>query len=211
MATKQIFLVTDKEPYYHKYTTDYQAFNGFSLAQKRRSVESLHQAYHRMHPDKKILEVSSASLEELGVQLSAFNLLKQVPSLDKKIPVECVFQGGKVYRDGGPYLDMYEMAPNQAKKDERKDSSGPLTAFAFEGKRFPLEPKTLFYDYLYLSALKENPELSDQLLVYDGFTDIFFNPEKAFNCQAISCAKYVTLVKLGRLEEYLNKIETLIY
>lgn len=207
MATKQIYLVNEREPYYRTYATEYKTFNGFSIAQKRRSVESLHNAYLQIHREKKILEVSSASMDELGVKLSAFNLLKHVPSLDRSIPLERIFQGGKVYENGGPYLDMYDMPSNKAKNDERKNNSGKLIAFEFEGRRFPLEPKTMFYDYLYLSALRENPELANQLLQYDGFTDIFFNPEKQFNCQAISCAKYVSLVKLGKLEEYLNQIE----
>lgn len=210
MAVKPIFLVNEKEPYYRTYTTEYKAFNGFSLAQKKRSVESLHNAYYQLHKDKKLLEVSSASSVELGVKLSAFNLEKYVPSLDKKIPVECIFQGGKVYENGGPYLDMYDMAPNKAKKDERKKSSGSLIAFEFEGKRFPLVPENVFYDYIYVSALKENEELSDQLADYDGFTDIFFNPDKAINCQAKTCARYVSLVKQNKLDEYLENIEKLL-
>ena len=109
MATKQIYLVNEKEPYYRAYTTEYKPFNGFSVTQKRKSVESLHHAYLQIHQDKKLIEISSASQDELGVKLSAFNLLKYVPSLDRKIPLERVFQGGKVYEkllregDGRPY------------------------------------------------------------------------------------------------------------
>ena len=207
MAQKQIYLVNEKEPYCRIYTVDYKVYSGFSLSQKQKTIRSYQGAYYQLYPGRKLLEVSSASEEELGRKLSAFNLLKYVPSLDRKIPLECIFQGGKVYESGGPYTDMYEMAPGEAKKDPRKDSSGRLKSFEFEGKRYPLEPKTLFYDGLYFLALKENPELAEQLLDYDGFTDVFFNPERAFNCQAISCARYVSLIKAGKLEEYLSDFE----
>ena len=89
-------------------------------------------------------------------------------------------------------------------KDERKEKSGRIISFEFEGRRFPNEPRTFFYDYLYLRALKENKDIAEKLLEYDGFTDIYFNPEKAENCQAISCAKYVSLVRQGKLDEYLK-------
>ena len=207
MASGQIYLVNENEPYYRKHTVDFDYVKGMSLKQKQKCALSLQQAFLQTHKDKKLLEVSRASDSELGMRLSAFNLMKDVPSLGKSLPLECVFQGGKVYENGGPYLDMYEMEPGQAKKDERKENSGRIIAFEFEGKRFPILPRTLFYDYLYLNALKENPELGKELLVYDGFTDIFFNPDKALNCQAISCAKYVSLSRLGILEDYLKELD----
>ena len=154
MATRKIYLVNDKEPYYRNYTLDFPWVSGMSVKQHTKCVQSQHNTFYKLQKDKKLLEVSRASDNELGVKLSAFNLLKYVPSLERKVPLECVFQGGNVYKDGGPYPDMYELSPRQAKKDERTNS-GPLIAFEFEGKRFPLEPKTAFYDYLYLNALKE--------------------------------------------------------
>ncbi len=210
MASRQIYLVNNKEPYYRKYTCEFTYYNGFSKAQKQRSIRSLHEAYHKLHSDQKLLEVSRASEDELGMKLSAFNLMVYVPSSGKRIPLECVFQGGKVYEHGGPYLDMYEMRPGDAKKDERKEKSGRIISFEFEGRRFPNEPRTFFYDYLYLRALKENKDVSEKLLEYDGFTDIYFNPEKAENCQAISCAKYVSLMRCGKLDEYLEKQDAIV-
>lgn len=210
MASRQIYLVNDSEPYYRKYTCEFTYYSGFSKAQKQRSIHSLHEAYYKLHNGQKLLEVSRASEDELGMKLSAFNLPVYVPSLGKKIPLECVFQGGKVYEFGGPYLDMYEMKPGDTKKDERKENSGRIISFEFEGRRFPNEPRTFFYDYLYLRALKENKDISEKLLQYDGFTDIYFNPNKAENCQAISCAKYVSLIKCGTLDEYLKKQDEIV-
>lgn len=151
-------------------------------------------------PGNKVLEISSKSMQEHGEDLSAFFLKKYVPSLGKKVPVECVFQSAKTFRLGGPYADLLEAAPREAKRDERLKNSGRLTCFTFEGKAFPLEPKTAFYDYIYLNALLENEELAETVLQYDAFTDVEFNPEKSLNCQAKSAAAFVSLSRMGLLD-----------
>ena len=70
-----------------------------------------------------------------------------------------------------------------------------------------MKPETIFYDYLYMSALKENEELSQQILEYDGFSDIVFNPNRSINTQAKAAAEYVSLVKTGQLDDFMDKIE----
>ncbi|MFP3398368.1 hypothetical protein SB749_18775, partial [Brevibacterium sp. SIMBA_078] len=65
-------------------------------------------------------------------------------------------------------------------------------------------PKTLFYDWLYLNALSLNEELIKEVIKYDAFTDIEFNPGKSINCQARSVALFVALYKTGELEEALS-------
>ena len=135
------------------------------------------------------------------MKLSAFNLQKSVPSLGKCISVECIFQGGKVFTGGGPYTDLYVKSSREAKKDSRLKSSGMLKNFYFEGNTIPLLPKTAFYDWLYINALTENEELAQELLEYDSFTDVEFNPDKSLNCQAKAAAVYVALARLGLLEQ----------
>ena len=168
-------------------------YGGFALSQAQKNVNELHNCFLKMYPDLKILEVSSKSTDELGIKLSAFNLKKYVPSLNKSVPVECVFQAGKVFENGGPYLDLLEALPKDAKRDERLRNSGKLIAFEFEGKRYPTYPLTEFYDSIYIEALNENKELAKQVIKYDAFTDIAFNKEKSINCQARTCAKFKTM------------------
>jgi len=72
------------------------------------------------------------------------------------------------------------------------------------GKEWPLQPQTLFYDWLYLNALNQNQDLASKICEYDGFTDIEFNPKKSINCQAYSAALYTSLVKEGKLVEALG-------
>ena len=116
------------------------------------------------------------------------------------MPVENVFQSGKVFREGGPYPDLLEVSPKAAKRDERLRTSGPLTGFRYEGVDFPLLPQTAFYDFLYINALLEHEEPAKVVLEYDAFTDVEFNPEKSLNCQAASAAMFVSLHRLGMLD-----------
>lgn len=201
MAYRPVFRPTNNIPYYHPVSIEFKFNSGFSVSQKQKNIVNLHEQYERLHEGEKVLEVSSKSMQDGGKQLSAFNLKKFVPSKNAYYPLECVFQSGKVFSDGGPYLDLLEKTPKEAKKDDRLQNSGRLTKFVFEGIDFPLEPKTLYYDYLYINALIENPELAEVLMEYDGFTDIEFNPGKQINCQAKSCAAYVSLRKLGLLDK----------
>ena len=81
----------------------------------------------------------------------------------------------------------------EAKKDERIKESGTLIGFDLFGDIWELEPKTAFYDYIYIKTLLENKHLIDDILKYDAFTDIEFNPEKSINCQAYSVALFKAL------------------
>lgn len=174
---------------------------GFAASQKQKNMDALHEAFLRRFPGKKVLEISSKSRTPLGVKLSAFNLPKFVPELGKAVPLECVFQGSKVFAAGGPYRELYTGTAREAKKDPRLKSGGMLRAFRFEGRDYPLIPRTAFYNWLYVNALLENPELGQALLEYDGFTDIEFNPDRSLNCQAEAAALYVALARKELLEE----------
>ena len=52
-----------------------------------------------------------------------------------------------------------------------------------------------FYSWLYFIALNQNKKLKTEILNYEAFTDIEFNPEKSLNCQAYSAALYSSMVK----------------
>lgn len=101
----------------------------------------------------------------------------------------------------GPYQDLLTVPPRDAKRDERLRTGGRLTGFYFDGRVYPIRPETAFYDYLYISALLENPALSETVLSYDAFTDIEFNPQKSLNCQAAAAARFVSLHRLGLLKK----------
>ena len=203
MAIRPVFVVSLDHRYCIREDTEFEFFNGFSDKQKKRCIASLHQAYLKKHKEKKILEISSKSEEELGVKLSAFHLM--LPLQNKKIcSVESAFQAGKIFEKGGPYLDLLDVSSREAKKDERLKNSGKILSFTFDGKIFPTEPKTYFYHWLYINALHSYPELTEQLIQYDAFTDIVFHPQKSINCQAEAAAVYVSLQKQGLLQDALK-------
>ena len=186
--------------------TAFAFFSGFSDQQKKRSIRSLHQAFLEGNPNRKVLEISSRSEEVLGVSLSAFHLMLHTAE-GKEYTVESAFQAGQVFENGGPYRDLLEASPRAAKKDERLRTSGGIVAFEYNGERFATEPKTLFYNWIYMNALAQSKALAAQILEYDAFTDIEFNPQKSINCQAEAAAVYVSLQRLGLLEEALQSKE----
>ena len=201
MAERPVYVTTMKAPYVSVYKPQFTWNSGLNKVQKQKNIAALHDAFHRIEPDLNVLAISSKSLQPLGIKLSAFNLPKYVPSLNKSVPVECLYQGGKIFAAGGPYTDLYTATARAAKKDERLKSSGMLRGFFFEGEEMPLIPATAFYDWLYVNALMENPELAEELLQFDAFTDIEFNPDKSRNCQARAAALFVAMHHLGRLDQ----------
>lgn len=202
MACRPVFAVGDQFRAVVRRDVDFLWFAGMADCQKRKCIDSLHEAYTTRFPAHRVLEISSKSRDELGVRLSAFNLTKYVPSLGKSVPVECLFQGGKMFWDGvGPFTDLYTGLPIDAKRDRRVRSSGPVEGFWYEGREFPNKPASAFYCWLWCSALMEHPDLAEQILHYDGFTDIVFNPEKSQNCQAEAAAIFVTLARRGQLDQ----------
>lgn len=202
MAIRPVFSVSLNNKIFIHEDVNFEWFSGFSTMQKRRSINSLHQNFLLKHPEKKILEISSKSEIELGVKLSAFNL--KLHRNGKIFSVETAFQSGKIFENGGPYLDLLDKSSIVAKKDERLKNSGKIKGFIFEDKRFPITPKTYFYNWLYINALSENIELAEQIMAYDSFTDIVFNPIKSINCQAMSAAIFVSLKKQNLLNKTLN-------
>jgi len=171
---------------------------GFAVAQKEKNIEALHRSAYAAGY-RKILEVSTKSDNKRGRHLSAFYL--KVKSSRGEMPLECVFQGSKVFEGGGPFVDMYEMDAREAKKDPRLKESGRLIAFEFEGTRWPLEPKTVFYDWLYTGCIYPHREWAAKLHAYDGFSDIEFNPFRSINCQARSIALFLSLMKRRELDD----------
>ena len=202
MAIRPVFIVNNQNPFYEERSIEFQFYNGFSETQKHKSIDSLHTAFLRDNPSGTILEVSTKSTNPIGVALSAFNLPVRVSS-GTEYRLECVFQGSKVFEHGGPYLDLLPLMPWVVKKDSRLKESGNLIAFRLDGTEFPLEPKTFFYDWLYVNAVSQNANLRESILRYKAFTDIEFNPQKSINCQARSAAIFVSLSTAGLLDSAL--------
>lgn len=191
MAERPAFFIDKGKVVCESYSFEW--FSGFAVSQKQKSIESLHNAIIKADTDAKPLEISTKSKDAVGIKLSAFNLKRNGYTLEN------IFQSAKVFENGGPYLDLLDMPPKEAKRDDRLHTSGSLKAFQYQNEEFPLNPKTVFYDYIYIMAVRESftaHELS-AISKYNYFTDIEFNPAKSINTQARTAA----MVKLI-LDEY---------
>jgi len=184
---------------------DFTWYSGFSIQQKQKSIESLHTAAQSMGLNP-ILEISSKSKDELGVSLSAFNLMINTRK-NKVFSVESAFQGSKVFEHGGPFPELLQVRSIDAKRDRRLKERGNLIGFSFFGQDFPIKPRTSFYDWLYINALNQDEEIKELLVEFQAFSDIEFNPKKSLNCQAYSTALFVSLVKTGMLHSALASFD----
>ena len=119
MANRPIFIPKFEGDFLVKtQNIDFEWFPGLSVSQKQKSIDSLHLEAKKLEGVEKVLETSSKSKNELGVALSAFNLMiKSVRG--KQVSVECVFQSSKVFEGNIQYLDLLEMSSKEAKKESR--------------------------------------------------------------------------------------------
>ncbi|MFC2513916.1 MAG: DUF6977 family protein [Prevotella melaninogenica] len=182
---------------------EFNWYMGMSLEVRRRSIRSFHEKAKEQGFNH-ILEASSKSEQEIGIQLSAF-FLKNI----KGYPVENLFQSSKVFVNGGPYRDLLAVTPREAKKDSRLRESGEMVKFTFNQQDFPLEPKSLFYDWLYLNVLfsERNLALREAFFeeYFDAFSDIEFNPQKSFSCQARTLALCVSLYENESVQDFIQE------
>lgn len=208
MAERPVFCVLETPPFTEKRNMEFEYFGGFSKAQKQRCINSLQGSYLEHFPQHQVLEISSKSELPLGIELSAFNLMIDGSKLNlPSFSVESAFQGSKVFEEGGPFTDLLEQPSIVAKKDQRLRNSGEVLYFEFFGTKFQKDPVTFFYHWIYINTLQRHTEFHQEVLQYDAFTDIEFNPKKSFNCQAESVSIFCGLHRTGRLEEALQSKE----
>lgn len=194
---------------YERHEVEFAFYPGFSQTQRRRSVHSFHEQYRAKHPDHRVLEVSTASSDDVGRAASAFNLLIRRGSFAGR-PVESVYQSCKVFRQSftGELSQISSLASEvpQVAKRKNRDNNASLVEWTFRDESIGLDDtwakdcRVNFYDWLYIFALRDHPDLVERLSRYDAFTDISFNPIKSYNTQARACAIAVTLFRKGGLE-----------
>ena len=176
---------------------------GFASRQKKKSINDMHQVIRKKYGFNHVLELSSKSGNKLSFLLSPLSLKLTNENGGEPCSVENAFQSSMVFEDGGPYIDLLSAPPRQAKKDERLITSGELIGYNYFGMEWSVEPLTTFYDWLYVNALKQNPQLHEEVMQYQAFTDMEFNPKKSIHSSAYALAMFVALHK----RELLDNIE----
>lgn len=208
MAKRICFLSRpDEHPIFSEIEVEFKYYSGFAVSQKQKSICAMHESIKLTDSSLRVLEISTKSTDPLGVALSAFNLKFVDEKTGNAYPLENIFQSSKVFEGGGPYRDLLDVHPKDAKRDERLKESGKLVCFNCDNTIWDTEPKTMFYDWIYIRSLYRDKALSHKILEYNAFTDIEFNQERSINCQARSAAIFVSLSKLGKLEEVLSDKE----
>ena len=209
MANRPIYIAQDTLPYIRIEHVDFKWHAGLSVSQKKKSIKSLHQAVLKQDPHLSILEISTKSNNPIGVNLSAFNL--RLDTTDgRSVPIENLFQSSKLFKNGGPFKDLLNVSPKMAKKDMRLQESGELVGFISKDRIWPLKPSTIFYDWIYINTLRSNEFLSGEIMNFNAFSDIEFNPKKSINCQARSAALYVSLARNKLLDKVLESPDVFI-
>ena len=206
MALRPAFVPDPNRPdLVRRVDVEFKWHPGFAPSQKQKSVQELHSAAKAMGIHSP-LEVSTKSQHGLGQTFSAFRLSVRLRD-GSEVPLESAYQASKRFEEGGPYLDLQRKNPKDAKRDPRLRSSGRVIGFVFEGTTWPISPSFLFYDWLFLRALRDSNVDPGHLSEFDAFTDIEFNPAKSLNTQAHAAALVVALQRLGRLGEAQNSAQ----
>ena len=205
MAERPIFVATSTGlAFVRTILVEFAWHPGLAKTRKQKNIRELHNVACNELCIESILEVSSKSQSSVGTQLSAFNLTIETVKRKRTFSVESAYQASKVFRTGGPFTDLLECGPTEAKRDPRLTESGELVQYTFFGEDWPLHPRTMFYDWLYINALAKHPNLVEAITEFSAFTDIEFNPKRMVNCQARSAALFVSLSRRGLLREVLE-------
>ncbi len=102
---------------------------------------------------RRTLEISSRSSDRLGRDLSAMNL--PAAGDPHRRSVEAVYQAAKCYGDGGPDTRVSQSGYEAKCRDPERRRQGPLAGFRHEGRQWPPETGSAFYDWLWTrSALR---------------------------------------------------------
>lgn len=168
MAVRPIFISTGEmdKPFLVE-DISFPWVSGMSYSQKCKRRDSLAQEISKLYDIKRWLEISTKSDKEIGVKLSAKNLVLTT-STGSDI-VENIYQGSKVFDDD------------------------KIVSFKYNDCVFENCPTGMFYDYIYIFAILQNKDLIRQFVQYDIFSDIEFNPKKSVNTQARAAAIFKTL------------------
>ena len=197
MAKRPVFLPDySGQRIFQEQLIDFEWSSGFAEIQKRKNIKALHHAAKEkglIH----ILEISTKSDEKLGQRLSAFNLMCEIDG--NLFPLESVYQGSKVFEKAGPFREIFNYKPREAKKFIHELECGNLKSYSLQGKNYPLSPPNAFYDWLYICTLASHADWIQNNVKFEAFTDIEFNPEKQINCQARAFAGFLSLLKTGKL------------
>src|SRR5436190_23943213 len=107
MTERPIFIPTDGRELVKEVFFQLKWHSGFAAVQKQKNIKGLHEAAEKggFSP---LLEISTKADNRRGQHLSAFYIKVRTKRWGE-IPLECAFQGSKVFERGGPFTDLYSL------------------------------------------------------------------------------------------------------
>ena len=90
MAKRRVYYIESNKIRFTDFDIEWN--HGFSIQQKQKNVRNFHVAISKYFNVQlnQILEVSTKSFDEIGKQLSSFNL--KIQTNEGKFPLECIYQ-----------------------------------------------------------------------------------------------------------------------
>ncbi|MCD7819634.1 MAG: hypothetical protein LUH07_11375, partial [Lachnospiraceae bacterium] len=71
MAERPVFVAKEKSPFYETVPIEFIWNGGFAKTQKQKNIMAIHENFRKRMPGKKVLEISSKSMQEGGEALRA--------------------------------------------------------------------------------------------------------------------------------------------
>lgn len=197
MAVRKVYLSLAEFPYAKEVPVTFPWSNG----SKHQNIQAVLDTFHDVYPEMPVLEVSLASAQPEGVGVAAMKLPLRLAD-GKELPVGVVYQGSKVFENGGPYTDLWQLSHQKVQKDPRLHQSGRCIGYRLEGMDYPAEPHPYaFFNWLYCRALAQDPDRGQELLRYGAFSDLDLGSAKTDrNSPARAAAVYGGLKAAGRLD-----------
>lgn len=197
MAVRKVYLSMAEFPYAKEVPVTFPWSNG----SKHQNIQAVLDTFHDVYPEVPVLEVSLASAQPEGVGAAAMKLPLRLAD-GQELPVGVVYQGSRVFENGGPYTDLWQLSRQKVQKDPRLHQSGRCIGYRLEGTDYPAEPHPYaFFNWLYCRAVAQNPDRGQELLRYGAFSDLDLGSAKTDrNSPARAAAVYGGLKAAGRLD-----------
>ncbi len=81
MAVRPVYEVKESIPFFSCVNVEFEWNGGFARSQKQKNIRALHDNYQRRHDNKRVLEISSKSMQEGGEALISPLSSRQVKNL----------------------------------------------------------------------------------------------------------------------------------
>ena len=192
MARRMVFFVKDGKVERKK--IKFKGIPGKSEDVLNNNVKRLHSKL-----TQRALEVSRYSQDPLGIKMDRRALYIQ-PNYAGGIYLESFYQGSKIFENGGPHRHWVFLSPIDVLDDKRLENSGQIVRYwsLFEHEYW--YESEHYFDYHYIKACVRSLSKYDleELLKYEVFTDIEYNPNKEDITPAIAAALLKLLyIKIG--------------